>query len=89
MDYTADRLDTFEEIDPKLYQKIKKIDDDVEIEEKKLELLKEKFKEIGASVRQDLVSNLREAINGSQSFGEALTNVLNNLKLIIFILDYF
>ena len=45
MDYTADWLDTFEEIDPKLYQKIKKIDNDIEIEEKKLELLKEKFKE--------------------------------------------
>ena len=44
------------------------------------EKLKEKFKEIGASVRQDLVSNLREAINGSQSLGQSLTNVLNNLK---------
>ena len=47
---------------------------------KAADTLKEKFKEIGASVRQDLVSNLREAINGSQSLGEALTNVLNNLK---------
>ena len=42
--------------------------------------LKDQFKQIGESVRQDLVGNLREAITGSQSFGEALGNVLNNLK---------
>ncbi len=44
------------------------------------EKLKETFKGIGETVRNDLVSNLREAINGSKSFGEAMSNVLNNLK---------
>ncbi len=44
------------------------------------EKLKETFKGIGETVRNDLVSNLREAINGSKSFGEALSNVLGNLK---------
>ena len=38
------------------------------------------FKGIGETVRNDLVSNLREAINGSKSFGEAMSNVLNNVK---------
>ena len=47
---------------------------------KAADTLKDKFKQIGESVRSDLVGNLREAINGSQSFGEALGNVLNNLK---------
>ena len=47
---------------------------------KATDTLKDKFKQIGESVRSDLVGNLREAINGSQSFGEALGNVLNNLK---------
>ena len=46
-------------------------------EAKKLE---ETFKKIGESVRSDLVSGLREAINGSKSFGQAISGVLNNLK---------
>ena len=42
--------------------------------------LKEKFEEIGKETREGLVQNLREAINGSQTLGQALNNVLNNLK---------
>ena len=42
--------------------------------------LKETFKGIGESVRSDLVGGLREAINGSKTFGEAISGVLNNLK---------
>ena len=38
------------------------------------------FKKIGESVRNDLVSNLREAIKGSQSFGQAIGKVLGNLR---------
>jgi len=44
------------------------------------EKLKETFKGIGESVRSDLVGGLRDAINGSKSFGEAISGVLNNLK---------
>ena len=46
-------------------------------EAKKLE---ETFFKIGESVRNDLVGNLREAINGSKTFGQAISGVLNNLK---------
>ena len=46
-------------------------------EAKKLE---ETFFKIGESVRNDLVGNLREAINGSKTFGQAIGGVLNNLK---------
>ena len=46
-------------------------------EAKKLE---ETFFKIGESVRSDLVGNLREAINGSKTFGQAIGGVLNNLK---------
>ena len=42
--------------------------------------LKETFKGIGESVRSDLVTGLREAINGSKTFGQAISGVLNNLK---------
>ena len=42
--------------------------------------LKETFKGIGESVRNDLVSNLSDAITGAKSFGDAMKNVLGNLK---------
>ena len=42
--------------------------------------LEETFKKIGESVRNDLVMNLREAIKGSQSFGQAISKVLGNLR---------
>ena len=42
--------------------------------------LEETFKKIGESVRNDLVSGLREAINGSKTFGQAIGGVLNNVK---------
>ena len=44
------------------------------------EKLKETFKSIGESVRNDLVSNLSDAITGAKSFGDAMRNVLGNLK---------
>ena len=44
------------------------------------EKLKETFKGIGESVRNDLVSNLSDAITGAKSFGDAMKNVLGNLK---------
>ncbi len=46
-------------------------------EAKKLE---ETFFKIGESVKSDLVSGLRDAINGSKTFGQAIGGVLNNLK---------
>ena len=42
--------------------------------------LQETFKEIGASVRNDLVNNLTDAITEGKSFGDAMRNVLGNLK---------
>ena len=42
--------------------------------------LEETFFKIGESVRSDLVGGLRDAINGSKSFGDAISGVLNNLK---------
>ena len=42
--------------------------------------LKQTFKGIGESVRNDLVSNLTDAITGAKSFGDAMKGVLDNLK---------
>ena len=61
----------------------KGVEDLTEAEKKakeEAEKLKEKFKSIGESVRNDLVNNLTDAITGAKSFGDALKNVLGNLK---------
>ena len=44
------------------------------------ESLKDKFKQIGETVRTDLVNNLTDAIMGAKSFGDAMRSVLDNLK---------
>ena len=44
------------------------------------EKLQETFKGIGESVRNDLVNNLTDAITEGKSFGDAMKNVLGNLK---------
>ena len=44
------------------------------------EKLHETFKQIGESVRNDLVSGLRDSITGARSFGDAMRGVLDNLK---------
>jgi len=44
------------------------------------ESLKDKFKQIGETVRTDLVNNLTDAIMGAKSFGDAMRGVLDNLK---------
>ena len=44
------------------------------------EKLRETFKDIGASVKNDLVNNLTDAITEGKSFGDAMKNVLGNLK---------
>jgi hypothetical protein len=44
------------------------------------ESLKDKFKQIGETVRNDLVNNLTDAIMGAKSFGDAMKGVLDNLK---------
>ena len=44
------------------------------------EILNEKFMEIGQSVEQGIVSNLTDAVMGTQSLADAAINVLNDLK---------
>lgn len=68
----------------KTNQDLKKDADEIKEKEeenkKKAEELKKEFEDIGKEVRSGLVENLREAINGSQTFGQALGNVLSKLK---------
>ena len=56
---------------------IKKKEEQAREEAKKLQ---ETFEKIGESVRNDLVNNLTDAITEGKSFGDAMINVLVNLK---------
>tara|TARA_R100000149_G_scaffold61822_1_gene31526 strand:+ start:53 stop:2164 length:2112 start_codon:yes stop_codon:yes gene_type:complete len=47
---------------------------------KEADKLTQKFKELGDSIKDGIVQNLRESITGAQSFGEAMKNVLNDIK---------
>jgi tape measure domain-containing protein len=44
------------------------------------ELLNERFKEIGQAIEQGLVSNLTDAVMGTQTLGQAAINILDQLK---------
>ena len=45
-----------------------------------VEKVNEKFDKIGESIEKDIVGNLTDAVMGTQSFGQAAANVLNNIK---------
>ena len=42
--------------------------------------LKEKMTAVGEEIESSIKNNLREAITGAQSFGQAMTNVLNRIR---------
>ncbi len=52
----------------------------IEESKKAAEELKKKFTEIGKEIEQGIKDNLREAITGAQSFGDAMTNILNKIR---------
>ena len=45
-----------------------------------VEKVNEKFDKIGESIEKDIVGNLTSAVMGTQTFGQAAANVLNNIK---------
>ena len=47
---------------------------------KKAEELKEKMTAVGEEIESSIKNNLRDAITGAKSFGEAMTNVLNRIR---------
>ena len=61
-------------------EELKKQKENIDKSKEAAEKLKEQLKQIGEETRQGLVENLKEAINGSQTLGQALNKVLNNLK---------
>jgi len=65
---------------PKIKKEVEQLTEAEKKAKEEADKLKETFRGIGESVRSDLVGGLREAINGSKTFGQAISGVLNNLK---------
>lgn len=64
----------------KIKDSVDKITDAEKKAKEEAEELEATFEKIGESVRSDLVNNLTDAITEGKSFGDAMKNVLGNLK---------
>tara|TARA_R100000388_G_scaffold28804_4_gene22368 strand:- start:12 stop:2123 length:2112 start_codon:yes stop_codon:yes gene_type:complete len=64
----------------KIIDGLKKKNEELEKSKKATEELKKKFTAIGEEIETSIKDNLREAITGAQSFGDAMTNVLNRIR---------
>ena len=60
--------------------KLKKKNQELEKSKKAAEELKEKMAAVGEEIESSIKNNLRDAITGAKSFGEAMTNVLNRIR---------
>ena len=59
---------------------IKKVNENLDKTKTGADQLKDKFMEIGQSVEEGIVSNLTDAVMGTQTLAQAAIGVLNNLK---------
>ena len=58
----------------------KKSEELIKKQQTETDKLKEKMMAVGEEIEGSIKSNLRDAITGAQSFGEAMTNVLNRIR---------
>ena len=58
----------------------KKNTEEIEKQQTETDKLKEKMTEVGEEIEGSIKNNLREAITGAQSFGEAMAGVLNKIR---------
>ena len=78
-DRLHDEINKTNEID----KQNKKIEEQGKLQDenkKKTDELKEKMKEVGEEMENSIKNNLRDAITGAKTFGEAMTNVLNRIR---------
>ena len=58
----------------------KKAEESLKKQQEETEKLKEKMMAVGEEIESSIKNNLRDAITGAKSFGEAMTNVLNRIR---------
>tara|TARA_R100001440_G_scaffold5974_1_gene12470 strand:- start:9449 stop:11386 length:1938 start_codon:yes stop_codon:yes gene_type:complete len=58
----------------------KKIEESLKKQQEETDKLKEKMAAVGEEIEGSIKNNLRDAITGAKTFGEAMTNVLNRIR---------
>jgi len=58
----------------------KKAEESLKKQQEETEKLKEKMTAVGEEIESSIKNNLRDAITGAKTFGEAMTNVLNRIR---------
>ena len=61
-------------------QKLEEGAEKIKKKQEETDKLKEKMAAVGEEIESSIKNNLRDAITGAQSFGEAMTNVLNRIR---------
>jgi len=57
-----------------------KVTEELKKQQEETDKLKDKMTAVGEEIERSIKNNLREAITGAQSFGEAMTNVLKRIR---------
>ena len=70
----------FNEEDAKQLIKLLKKEDSLKRQKEAADRLREAFKNVGEEIETSIKNNLRDAITGAKTLGEALTGVLNRLR---------
>jgi len=58
----------------------KKAEESLKVQQEETDKLKEKMTAVGEEIESSIKNNLRDAITGAKSFGEAMTGVLNRIR---------
>ena len=58
----------------------KKVEESLKKQQEETDKLKEKMAAVGEEIESSIKNNLRDAITGAKTFGEAMTNVLNRIR---------
>ena len=76
----ADNEEKITEEKKKQNEENKKAEESLKKQEELTDKLKEKMTEVGEEIEQSIKNNLKDAINGTKTFGEALVGVLERIK---------
>jgi len=77
---TLESEEKITEAKKKQNEELKKQEEQIKKNQEETDKLKEKMMAVGEEIESSIKNNLRDAITGAKSFGEAMTNVLNRIR---------
>ena len=77
---TLESEEKITEAKKKQNEELKKQEELIKKNQEETDKLKEKMMAVGEEIESSIKNNLRDAITGAKSFGEAMTNVLNRIR---------